>query len=477
MGYSSYKPKPVPPLSAHAARGIAAITAAPYGVTAFKRFAKLLGLKIHRYQSYLLGLHFDGVTELVIIIPKKNGKTTLMAALALYHLLMVEKAECVIGASSRDQATILFQQAANLVTDAGLQAVFTVKGGYRIITHDKGRIRVLAADADTADGVIPTLALVDELHRHPSGALYGVFFDGLVGGAQMITISTAGTDIDSPLGRLLTKARTLKMTQLIRRRTYVSPNGAFALVEWTLDADDDPHNMTTVKKANPAPWHTPATLRRRHDSPSMTDGQWLRFACDVWTSGEESPIDAATWDRGRVDLGQIEDGEAVFLAPSVGHNAAIAIAARRPGGRVAVKVEHLDAEDGLSILTRTEAAILALAERFHVVYAFVPRGGFVRVADALREGNVAVTEFPHVPSRLAEASGTLNMLLKSGKIAHDGEAQTREQMLAAMVKTNETGERYMPSDRARAVIAVAVACHAATAYEPEPYIGAPSVVG
>ena len=42
-----------------------------------------------------------------------------------------------------------------------------------------GRIRVLAADVDTADGVIPTLALVDELHRHASAGLYGVFRDGL----------------------------------------------------------------------------------------------------------------------------------------------------------------------------------------------------------------------------------------------------------------------------------------------------------
>ena len=59
---------------------------------------------------------------------------------------------------------------------------------------------MLAADADTADGVIPTLAIVDELHRHPSGALYGVFRDGLLGDGQMVTISTAGATLDSPLG-------------------------------------------------------------------------------------------------------------------------------------------------------------------------------------------------------------------------------------------------------------------------------------
>ena len=62
--------------------------------------------------------------------------------------------------------------------------MFDVKSGYGEIRlrgsdRDGPRVRVLAADANTGDGVIPTLALVDELHRHPSGDLYGVFRDGL----------------------------------------------------------------------------------------------------------------------------------------------------------------------------------------------------------------------------------------------------------------------------------------------------------
>jgi phage terminase large subunit-like protein len=44
---------------------------------------------------------------------------------------------------------------------------------------DEGVVKVLASDVDTADGVIPTLAIVDELHRHKSADLYGVFRDGL----------------------------------------------------------------------------------------------------------------------------------------------------------------------------------------------------------------------------------------------------------------------------------------------------------
>src|SRR5262249_52023703 len=139
---------------------------------------------------------------LVIVIPKKNGKTTLLGALALFHLWVWPEAECVIGASSRDQARILFKQAAGLVRRSGMNDRFDVKSGYGEIrlagmTKDGPRVRVLAADANTADGVIPTLALVDELHRHPSGELYGVFMDGLgPRGGQMVTISTAGATLE-----------------------------------------------------------------------------------------------------------------------------------------------------------------------------------------------------------------------------------------------------------------------------------------
>jgi phage terminase large subunit-like protein len=64
--------------------------------------------------------------------------------------------------------------------------------------RDEGFLRVMASDVDTADGVIPTLAIVDELHRHKSTDLMGVFRDGLgPREGQMITITTAGDDSES----------------------------------------------------------------------------------------------------------------------------------------------------------------------------------------------------------------------------------------------------------------------------------------
>ena len=158
----------------------------PGGLDGFAEFCGLLRLEdgspfvLHPFQRTMFADYFDGVTETLILVPKKNGKTTGLAALALHHLLVTPDAECVIAAASREQAQILLDQARKFVRGSGLAKYMTVKQREIVSLRDDGRVRVMASDSDTADGVIPTLALVDELHRHKDkGAMYGVFHDGL----------------------------------------------------------------------------------------------------------------------------------------------------------------------------------------------------------------------------------------------------------------------------------------------------------
>ena len=61
----------------------------------------------------IYGFYYKGTDDRVIqrayiLISRKNGKTALCSALALYHLLMGENGqEVVCGANSKDQATLL----------------------------------------------------------------------------------------------------------------------------------------------------------------------------------------------------------------------------------------------------------------------------------------------------------------------------------------------------------------------------------
>src|SRR4051794_26713605 len=90
---------------------------APERLESFARFCAGLRLEngnpfvLEDFQHRLLFDYFAGVIETLVLLSKKNGKTTLLGALALYHLMTTREAECVIGAASRDQAGILFKQA------------------------------------------------------------------------------------------------------------------------------------------------------------------------------------------------------------------------------------------------------------------------------------------------------------------------------------------------------------------------------
>lgn len=441
-----------------------------YSLAGFVRFCKGLKvesgkpLKVEPFERLILADHFAGTTEEVVIVPKKNGKSTLFSALALYHLECWPEPEVVIGASSRDQATILFNQASAMVERSGLEGRFDVKGGYRHIRlpdAPQSRIRVMAADAATADGVIPTLALVDELHRHPSGDLYGVFRDGLDGrDGRMVTMSTAGWDLDSPLGALRAKAQLMPSFQRTGAYSHAaSPDRSFVLHEWSLTNEDDLTDLQLVKKANPASWQTVAKLRRRKESPSMTPGRWARFACGVWTAGEEPWIEAQIWDRLKVDIGGVEEGERVWAAVDVGTNAGIALAAPRPNGAVAVLVEVFKGELSLGAV---EDRLVELAARFDIANVAYDRIGFQRSAELLEKRGLAMLEIPHSPERLSIVSSNLDRFIKAGMLRHDGDPALRAQVLAGTTKETERGWRLIKSPSTRGLVAMAVAVHQAS---------------
>jgi hypothetical protein len=462
----------------------------PYSLADFARFCRGLRteagkpLVLQAFQRRLLAPYFRGTRETVIVLPTGNGKTTLLAALAVYHMLRVANAQVLIVASAADQAATLFKQCRILIQDSPYADLLDVKNGIRAIYHKgdgpnqrrPGEIRVIASEVGKQEGAIPTLVLVDELHAHSDLAMYEMLRDKLwkrgsePGCGRMIAISTAGFTFGSPLYKL--REKVVEFPSYRRKGPLCLATGpGFSWHEYALDPDQDRENLSLVVKVNPAPWVTRKALGERRASPTMSPGEWARSACNVWTAGTEQPIKPEEWDRLRVDIGQVEDGEEVILVPSVGHNAAVAIVATRPDGRVAARIEVIDPDDDASMLVKTEERIIELTERYDVAGVYHPLGAFIRSADLLAARGIPMIEAPHSPVRLAAASGTFNRMLRSGLLMHDGDPVLRTHALAATVKTSESGERYEISDRARGLIALVMAVHAATALgEPTPKI-------
>jgi phage terminase large subunit-like protein len=463
-------------------------------LAAFGRFCAALELDeggpmtLEPFQRRMLRDYFDGVRETLILLSKKNGKTTLLAALALWHLCSTQDAECVIGAASRDQASLLYQQAVGFVRRSlGLQERVVPKQGYREIRsrRNAGRIRVLAADVDTADGVIPTLALVDELHRHKSTDLYGVFRDGLgPRGGQMITISTAGAHEQSPLGQMRSAARKLDLQKKGRYTHALSEDRSFALHEWSLDKGDDVDDIGLVKQVNPASWQTSEELRQRHDSPSMLPWHWARFACGVWIGAEAWWVSAEDWHEAADPSAGFLDGETIALG----------FDGSRFGDATALVGCRL--EDGLLQLlglweapagaTRWEvpggavdAAIAQVMERYRVARAYFDPPLWQSEVDgwAREYGEEVVLRYPTNRARMMDATERFRTDLVAQRIPHTGDPTLSRHILNAQIREARGGywlaKNYEGSpDKIDAAVAAVLAyearCDAVAAGELKP---------
>ena len=165
-------------------------------------------LRLAEFQKDFIRDVYDKDTRRAILsVARKNGKTGLIAGLLLAHLVGPEakqNAQLVSGAMSRDQAALVFNLAAKMVTlSAELsKLVRIVPSGKRLIGLPMAtEYRALAADGRTAHGLSPLLAILDEVGqvRGPQSDFIDaiVTSQGAHANPLLIVISTqAATDAD-----------------------------------------------------------------------------------------------------------------------------------------------------------------------------------------------------------------------------------------------------------------------------------------
>lgn len=252
---------------------------------------------------------FAGVPECWLIVPEGNGKSTLVAGLALYHAAFTPDAWVPVAASSRDQARIMYRQAKGFVSRSPSLKGFRCFDGYRRIDlRDRGsQIEVFAADERTGDGIIPSLCVLDELHRHRSLDLYETW-RGKLGKrrAQIIALSTAGepgSEFEETRERIRQQS-----TEVEREETFVrARSDSLVLHEWAVPEDGDVEDFELVARANPFSGVTAETLTRNFASPTMTLGHWRRFKCNLPTRSDLAAITELEWQNAlaaeRIPLG------------------------------------------------------------------------------------------------------------------------------------------------------------------------------
>ena len=189
-------------------------------------------------------------------IPKKNGKSELAAAVALYLLYADNEpsAEVYGAAADRQQASIVFDVANQMVqmTPALMKRSKIMGATKRIVNYSNaGFYQVLSAEVGTKHGLNVSGLVFDELHAQPTPHLYNVLTKGSGDAREQplfFLITTAGTDRNSICYAIHTKAKDI----LENRRVDAS----FYPVIYGIEDDDDWSDEAKWRKANPSLGYT-----------------------------------------------------------------------------------------------------------------------------------------------------------------------------------------------------------------------------
>jgi phage terminase large subunit-like protein len=266
---------------------------------------RLLGWQVRLLRLLYGWKRVDGTRrfrQVYVEIPKKNGKTELVSALAIYHLLADGEmgGEIYLCASTRKQAGLVFKDAVMMIESSPeLKKRLAVKDSFHEKTIDfkptRSRLEVMSSDAPSADGKSSSLTIFDELHRQENAELWNVM--EFAGAAReqpiLFSITTAGVD------RLSVCYKQREHAERVARGEAVDV--AFLGLIYGADESDDLDSPATWARCNPSWGETikPQDFAREHAKAKGDPVQFLNFArlrLNVWTQPDARFVDLRQWD-------------------------------------------------------------------------------------------------------------------------------------------------------------------------------------
>lgn len=136
--------------------------------------------------------------ETLFYVARKNGKTTLLAGIALYCLIADKEAgaEVYSVATKKDQARLIFDELCNMVRQSPeLMEICKKRKSDLYFPLTFSKVQPLGKNSDTLDGLNSSAVIIDELHAIKDRGLYEVMKQSQSARQQplLIMITTAGT--------------------------------------------------------------------------------------------------------------------------------------------------------------------------------------------------------------------------------------------------------------------------------------------
>ena len=319
-----------------------------------------------------------------IEIPRKNGKTTLAAAIALYMLFIESQndneAEIYSAAADREQASLVFNQAASMVRNHPVlsKKCKIIDSQKRIVNYKTGSFyRAIPAEAAGAHGYNASCIIVDELHTQPNRDLVDTLITSQGAREEPLTIflTTAGYDQNSICYEYHEYARQVN--------EGVIDDPTFYGVIYSADDKDNWEDEKTWKKANPNYGVSInadflAQEARRAKQVPAYQNTFKRLYLNVWTAQEERWLDLEAWDN---------SGGEVIIDNLVGRKCYAGLDLSSTTDITALVLVFPDGEDGYDVLPFFWIPGNDLMDRINrdkVPYDVWVRDGIVEVT----EGNV-----------------------------------------------------------------------------------------
>lgn len=376
--------------------------------------------------------------SVTIVLPRKQGKTTMLAAYALYRLLNDEtQPEILLAAASDKQAGRLFDACVQFVrrnADLSEQLVLREYVGEIARADGGGKILRMASSADNLHGYNASLVVCDELHawtkpsqRKAWSAL--TTSGGARKNTQTFTITTAGDAADretSILGRMIDRNESVGDLEKLPGLTISRNFDAKTLIYNYSAPTSDPTNVAAMKLANPASWITEDYLARQAANPELTTNEVLQLHGCVWVSGSNAWIPAEWWNAAIDRDARIPRGARVSIGIDVGivHDSTACVMAwsEPDSDRIILEAKIWTPAPGRNVdLGEVEAWLRMISAEYHLAGVFYDPRFFERSAQTLDAEGLTMVMMPQNSATMADAYQLFYSMLGDTLITHAGD--------------------------------------------------------
>lgn len=262
--------------------------------------------------------------EALIIVARKNGKSTLLSAIALYMLFADHEggAQICCVASKKDQAKIVFTEAKNMVTQSPwLGQLIKKRKSDLYVPLTFSTFEPLASDSNTLDGLNMHCGIIDELHSIKDRNIYDVSKQSMGARTQplLLIISTAGfvreniydnryEYADKVLNGMIEDDRFISFIYELDERNEWSKQKCWAKANPGLGTIKSLEYMKNqVKQATDDKSYLPTVLTKDFNIRETGVGSWLTFETINNPDTYDMSIFKECYGVGGVDLSSVGD--------------------------------------------------------------------------------------------------------------------------------------------------------------------------